>query len=182
MKGLPGVALLAASIISAPEGAFGQSIADVARQERARREQARPAVVLTNETIARIPSTLTTAEAPASPGEDAAAVKAPAAEAPGEAGPVRNEQWWRTEFAAARAELKRSEDQVAVLQLELNRLNRDFLQRSDIYNREARLGAEIAAVNASMDAERQAADNARKKIAQLEDDLRRSGGLPAWAR
>ncbi len=43
---------------------------------------------------------------------------------------ARDEKWWREKFEAARTEIRRAENQVAVAQLELNAANRDYLTRS----------------------------------------------------
>ena len=44
--------------------------------------------------------------------------------------PPRDEKWWRSRFEDARIEVRRAENQVAVAQLELNAANRDFLTRA----------------------------------------------------
>ena len=66
--------------------------------------------------------------------------------------------------------------------MKLNQTHMDYLQKTDMYNREMRLAAEITDLTNQMDAEQKKADAARKKIEDLEDELRRSGGLPGWAR
>jgi hypothetical protein len=169
-----------------------QTIADFARQERARQAKTESIVVATSDMI----KTQGTEQQPAAPkGPDTDAAKEPAkepakAQTPGAdaaapkaaATPERDEKWWRGEFAKANESVKRSEDQIKVLELELSKANRDYLQRSDIYNREGRIGAEIKVINGKIDAAKKDADTARQKKSQLEEDLRRSGGPPGWAR
>jgi hypothetical protein len=58
----------------------------------------------------------------------------------------------------------------------------DLLTRSDIYNREGVIGPQITAKKMELGAAETEAEQARKNVAQLEDDLRRAGGPPGWAR
>ena len=89
---------------------------------------------------------------------------------------------WRTAFSDARAELKRAEDQTKLVQLKLNQANLDYLQKTDVYNKENKLGPEITALKAQLADEQENVEKAKKKIDDLEEELRRSGGLPGWAR
>jgi len=111
-----------------------------------------------------------------------AAVVAPA----GPAGPTdnkgRDEKYWRAQFQKARDDFKKAEERVQLLDLKVKELNTQILRQSDVYNREYRLGPEIADAQKQLDESRKAADQAKKKITDLEDELRRSGGLPGWAR
>jgi hypothetical protein len=160
-------------------GASAQSVADVARQERARRQNTQSTVTITNSTMK--PATETAKTEAAAEAAKTEATKTEAAKTP-ETAITRDEKWWRKEFQTAREDLKRSEDQLTVLQLDLNRVNRDYLQRSDIYNRENRLAAEIAQINAKMETTRKEAESARRKISQLEDELRRANAPAGWSR
>ncbi len=160
-----------------------QSVADLARQERARKAGAEAKIKVTNDTL----TVSQTAQPPAETKPVAAESPKPVAPAAVKAtGPTdskgRDEKWWRAAFTDARAELKRSEDQIKLLQLKLNQSHLDYLQKSDLYSRELRLAAEMNALNAEMDAEQRKAENAQKKIEDLEEELRHSGGLPGWAR
>jgi chromosome segregation ATPase len=133
-----------------------------------------------------IPSPTSTSSAPTPPPSTAAA---PAKKPEGTAAPAgptdnkgRDEKYWREAFQKAREEAKRADDNVQLLDLKVKDLNTQLLRQSDVYNREYRVGAQIAAAQAELDAARTRADQARQNIADLEEDLRRSGGLPGWAR
>src|SRR5205809_6920731 len=149
-----------------------QTLADVARQERERKKRLHTPVVVASGTPT------TTAASTAS----TAAVVAPA----GPAGPTdnkgRDEKYWRAQFQKARDDFKKAEERVQLLDLKVKELNTQILRQSDVYNREYRLGPEIADAQKQLDESRKAADQAKKKITDLEDELRRSGGLPGWAR
>jgi predicted RNase H-like nuclease (RuvC/YqgF family) len=157
-----------------------QSVADFARQERARRGGSEAKIKISNENLSTKPQAAPATDAkPAA--EQGAAPETPAATKVTDR-KGRDEKWWHTAFEEARSDLKHAEDQIKVLQLKLNQTHMDYLQKTDMYNREMRLAAEITDLNNQMDAEQKKADAARKKIEDLEDELRRSGGLPGWAR
>ena len=94
----------------------------------------------------------------------------------------RDEKYWRTTFQKARDDLKRAEARVEILDLRVKDLNTQLLRRSDMYNRENRLGPEIAAAQKDLEDARKEAEQAKKKITDLEDELRRSGGPAGWGR
>jgi hypothetical protein len=68
------------------------------------------------------------------------------------------------------------------LDLRLKELNTQLLRESALFNREARLTPEIAATQKELDNTRQEVQVAQQRILELEDELRRAGGLPGWAR
>jgi hypothetical protein len=158
-----------------------QSVADFARQERARRAGSEAKIKITNDNLTAAPKTdaakETKPEAPQTAAETAPAKTTGPVDSKG-----RDEKWWRSAFADARSDLKHAEDQIKVIQGKLNQAHLDYLQKSDLYNRELRIGAEINTLNAQLEAEQKNAEKAQKKIDDLEDELRRSGGLPGWAR
>src|SRR4030095_16216362 len=134
--------------------ANAQTIADIARQERAKRQAGQKAVVITNETLGIKPSEGTeekqdtepkaegTPAATASPAAPGAAGEAQAPAQPAQT-ETRDEKWWRAQYEKARTEVRRAENQAAVAQLELNSANRDFLTRS--YDPDGRGPAAVAA-------------------------------------
>ena len=167
--------------------ATAQSLGDVARDEAARRKSASTGKVYTN---ANLPAVAAAPVAAAPQGAPAAAAPqtkpdgAASATKPGDKSePVKkDEKYWREAFKVARDDIKRAEDQVTILQLELNRVNRDYLQRSDVYNREYRIGAEITDVKARLDLAQKEVEVTRRKLALLEEEFRRSGAPAGWAR
>ena len=175
--------------------ANAQTIADIARQERAKRQAGQKSVVITNETLGIKPSDGTevkqdtepkaegTPAATASPAAPGAAVSAPAP-APAQAQPAqteaRDEKWWRAKYEEARTEVRRAENQAAVAQLELNSANRDFLTRS--YDPDGRGPAAVAAATKRLAETNAAVAAARAKVAGLDEELRRAGAPAGWAR
>jgi peptidoglycan hydrolase CwlO-like protein len=162
-----------------------QKVADIARQERERQKRLHSTVVIVNGATTTTSASTSTTPATTATTPSAAPAK-PAPEAAKPAGPVDNkghdEKYWRTQFGKARDTLKKAEDQAQLLDLKIKEMNTQLLRQSDIYNREYRLGPEIAETQKQLDDVRKQVDDAKKKIADLEDELRRSGGPPGWAR
>jgi chromosome segregation ATPase len=156
-----------------------QTLADVARRERERQKRLHSTVVVAN-------GATTTTTASTSSTAATTAVAAPEANAARPTGPTDNkghdEKYWRDQFQKARDAARAADAKVQVLELRVRDLNTLLLRQSDIYNREYRLGPEIADAQKQLDDARVAADQAKKKITDLEDELRRSGGPPGWAR
>jgi hypothetical protein len=157
-------------LLSFAASGFAQSIADAARRERDRQRQAKSTVTV----LGSGSRTAMTSSEPAS----GAAVK-PVVPTDNQG---RDEKYWRAAFQQARDELRRAEEKAAVLDLRLKELNTQMLRQSDVYNREYRLGPEIVSTQKQLEAERQTVEQAKKKLSDLEQDLRKSGGLPGWAR
>src|SRR5215510_8347287 len=156
---------------------FSQSLADVARKERERQRTSKSKIA-----VIGWGTTASTVKTPS-------ANPATAAEAPTTAKPLtitdnkgRDEKFWRTVFQSARDDVKRAEARVEILDLRLKGLNAQLLQQSDIYNRENRIGAETTTAQQALDEARKDLEQAKKKVIDLEDELRRSGGPAGWAR
>ena len=176
-------ATLVALLISFSVDLSAQTIADAARKERERQSHVQSKAVYTNGVAIPPPSASSASKAPS------ATVAAPAKKpegAPAPTGPTdnkgRDEKYWRAAFQKARDDVKRADDKVQLLDLKIKDLNMQLLRQSDVYNREYRIGPEITAAQAELDAARKQAEQARQKITDLEEELRRSGGLPGWAR
>jgi hypothetical protein len=154
-----------------------QSIADVARQERERQKNVQSKVFVQNVRT----NSIDTGTPPAN-----AAPPAPVPAPAKQTGPVdnqgRDEKYWRGAFQKARDDAKRAADRSLLLDLKLKDLNTQLLRQSDLYNRENRLGAEITTAQKELEIAQKEAAEAKQKITDLEDELRKSGGLPGWAR
>jgi len=116
-------------------------------------------------------------------GEGTAAAAATGEEAQaGAAKPANDEKSWRDKFAGLRHKLEQDQADLDVMQRELGVLNTQFytdpvkamqqqLTRSDINNKIADIDKKKAQIQADQQA-----------ISDAEDDLRKSGGDPGWAR
>jgi hypothetical protein len=163
--------------------ASAQSIADLARQERDRKK-AIANKTYTNADVA--PAAVTGTTAVTTAGTASTSTTAPDTVTAKSTGPtdikVRDEKYWLEQFATAREELKNAEAQIRILEARIGISNLQMAGQSDLYDREGRLQADIAATNTQIAAAREEANKARQKIAALEEELRRSGGPAGWAR
>jgi hypothetical protein len=164
---------------------FGQSVADIAKKERERQRATESKVVVSS---GRTVSMSTTPVQPAptasstTPATTASPAKEPAKPFEATDNKGRNEQYWRGVFQKARESAQRAEARAELLDLRLKELNTSLLRQTDVYNRENRIGAEITATQKEIDEARKLAAQAKKNIADLEDELRKSGGPAGWAR
>jgi phage shock protein A len=162
--------------------AHGQALADMARRERARKQSIHSGEVYTNESLKATPG-----QAPKTiePVKDQQAKPGTAKDNAKPTGPTdnkgRDEKYWRDAFDKARQALKRAEDKLRLLDLKMTDLSSQLLRES-VYTREMELRVEIDKTTKDQLAARAEVAAAQQKIRDLEDELRRSGGLPGWAR
>jgi len=171
-----GQASNAAAQTSAP--AAQSSLAEAARQAREqKKDQPKSGKVFTNDNMP-------TGGGISSVGAGTAGVSdtTPAPAGGGSAKPANDEKAWREKFAQLRHKLEQDQAQLDVMQRELGVLNTQFypdpvkgmqqeLTRSDINQKIA----DIDRMKAQIQADQQAIDDA-------EEQLRKSGGSPGWAR
>lgn len=164
--------------------AFSQSsIADLARRERERKKALESKAVLTNSSQTA-PNSSESGSLSVTAPSTTAAQKAPAKPATA-AGPVdsngHDEKFWRPLFDKARQDLKRAQDKLTLLDLRMNNLQAE-LYRESVYNREMDLRRQMSQTEIEQTVAREEVDSRQRRISELEDELRRSGGLPGWAR
>lgn len=180
-----------ACMLTVPSVARPQSLADVARQEEARRKAVKePGKVYTNTDLrpdiskGQPPASAAPAADKTAPA-DGAKPSADAKEASGEkakdGGALKDEAYWRERMGSARSALERSRIFADALQSRLNALTADFVnrddpaQRSQIELERQRATAELVRVN------KEIAEHT-KAIADLEEEARKAGVPPGWLR
>lgn len=185
----------AASIWTAAAApAAAQSLADLARQEAARRKTVTPGKVYTNDSLkpepvpaspARAvpaPAGSTTASLPVAVDTPAVDGATPAAAATDTAGGVtKDEAYWRDRLQAERAAFERATLLLGALQGRANSLQTDFVNRDDPATR-ALVAAERQRILAELDRTRIEIDQRAKAIAAIQDEARRFGAPAAWYR
>jgi len=156
---------------------FGQSLADIARKERERQKQTQPQTkaVIVESGVAATTTAGTSGTAETAP----LPVLTPGGLKDNNG---HDEKYWRERFQQARNDAKRAEARVQLLDTKLKELNTQYLNRTDIYNRENVVGKEIGDTQKQLDDAHKEADQANQKITGLEDELHRAGGPPGWAR
>ena len=183
---LPAVVLVS----SAAANPAAQSLVEVARQERLRREalarQAGPEatsprvytdadLVYSGRLTMRIDDAGT--DAPGEPGAPETGSEAP----PPEAEAADDEQRWRNRMAEARQALEEAERRATELQTRVNRLWADFTGRDDPAQRAAIEQERQAALDELEETEAEA-DELARAIVDLRDEARRAGVPPGWLR
>ena len=176
--------------------AQGQSLAEMARQEQARRTAVKqPSKVYTNkdlrpepggapppaETIQTAPAQPAPAEAPGSPGEGSAAKPVEPAAPQGQQAPVEDEAHWRDRITSARAGLEETRILIEAMQSRINALTADFAARDDPAQR-AVIGNDRTQALAAL---ARLQDDFQKKtqvISDIEEEARRAGVPPGWLR
>ncbi len=181
-------------ICSLAGAAQAQSLADAARKERDRQRTVQSKAVYSNESakasIPAVPAPPSAESTTSSPASATSISNATADRKPEETaaptGPTdskgRDEKAWKATFSEARQELKRNEEKLQLAELKIRELNTQLLRQSDMYNRENRVSAELRAANETIETARRDVERSKQKIADLETELRRSGGPPGWAR
>ena len=178
--------------------ANGQSLADLALQEEARRKAiSAPAKVYTNESIrsgtpaptapapsatsastpapASVTSSATMANAPAAATGPAKPAAAPAAEEP------KGEAYWKKRIQAERDALSRAQIFAEALQSRINALSADFVARDDPAQRSV-IATDRQKALTELDRVKQEMAQHTKGIAAIQDEARRAGVPPGWLR
>ncbi|MBZ5701289.1 MAG: hypothetical protein LAN84_05530 [Acidobacteriia bacterium] len=92
------------------------------------------------------------------------------------------EKYWRARFAQAYARLRTAEKELDVLQREWNRLQKQHYDDPNKALREQYTRKEINERAALIEQKKKEILGLQQDLSDMEDDLRRSGGLPGWAR
>jgi len=179
--------------------AFSQSLADLARQERARRAQETKSVkVYTNADIVPAPTPPSPATTPcpcpaAAPGTG----NPPASAASGkeepkppnkeEAKPAEKsqadlEKEYRDKFAKLRDQLKYETEKLDVMQRELNLMLTQYYSDPNVALREETFRGQIDQRTGEIEQQKATVEKAKQAIADLEEELRKNGLPPGWAR
>jgi hypothetical protein len=183
-------ALAALAVLSAPAAAEQSqpSLADLARQEAARRKAIKDTKkVITTKDMpesARRPATAAPSGDVSGAPQSAPAMgdQKPAAGAPGDAAAAdgNGEAAWRARMTQAREGLRRNEVFLDALQMRVNGLTQDYdrhnpFERNTIGEARKKALEEIERVKADIEL-------SKKQIADIEEDARKAGVPPGWLR
>jgi hypothetical protein len=163
---------------SPPQGA--DPLAEAARKARAEQQSApKPKKVFTNDDIPSAPAPKPadtkgqTAQADASPADDKNTA---------EENDPKTEAYWHKKFSKARANLARSEKELEVLQRDLNKNEVQYYPDPQKALMQQYTRQDINSDRAKLEAKKQEVEANKKQISDLEDELRKAGGDPGWAR
>ena len=185
------LSVLIAPVVAAAQGAPAQApasptLVDVAKAEEARRKGVRkPAKVYTNDNLKADNGTVRLAQPavaapPAAPGNATPAVNLPGGT--GTAAPeLRDQAYWSSRMATARAAVERSRLFAEALQSRINALATDFVNRDDPAQR-AVIEADRKTALAGLDKVKKEMTEQQQQIADIEDEARRAGTPSGWLR
>jgi hypothetical protein len=157
----------------------GDPVADAARRSREQKKDApKPKKVYTDDDVK-----------PAAPSSEAGAGGAQAAPADGSGaaagkgtGKDDPETTWRKRFADQRAKIATAEKELDILQRESEKAQVQYYNDPQKALMEQNTRKEINEKNAKIEQKKQDIANLKQQLSDLEDELRKSGGDPGWAR
>ena len=184
----------AALCVAIASAAYAQSLADIAKKEKERREQIhKKADVITNDTVSEYSggsvSTITPVAVPSDKTDSDDIEGDTESEKQGENvdsdEPVdfqgRPESYWRETMTAARKKVKDLEDEANVLTLKLNKLQTEFNDAGDQFRGES-VQREMQKTYYEQDLNKENLAKAKEELDDLEKEARKSGALPGWLR
>ena len=190
--GLVGIAAIAQQQATSQEGSV-DPVAEAARKAREQKKaEPKPKKVFTNDDLgSAAPAPAAATNAPAATTSGSADTKENAEgtangdkdAADKSAGANKNgEQAWRKRFREARDKLAQAEQELDILQRESQKSQVQYYTDPQKALSEQYSRKEISDKDTKIDAKKQEVAQMKQHIADLEDELRKSGGDPGWAR
>ena len=181
------LSLALAGMMVGPTALHAQSLADVARAEEARRKTVKvPAKVYTNDDLKSgggdggAPAPAPAAAAATKPADPTAKPETPA-KPPADAGPAKDEKYWRARIAAVQQAMTRSKVLLDALQSRVNALNTDFVNTDDPAQR-ALVEENRKTALAEMDRTKKDMENQSGEISKIQEEARKANVPPGWLR
>ena len=183
---LAGFVGISAHAQQSPDQTTSDPVADAARKARAEKQAAaKPKKVYTDDDFPTKKSTPVTPAA-GTEGDQAAATPATTdgTTTTGAAGAEdpKSEAYWRKKFQAVRDKIANSEKELDVLQRELNKDQVQYYSDPQKALMQQYDRKDINDRTAKVDAKKKEVENLKKQLSDMEDELRKAGGDPGWAR
>jgi hypothetical protein len=171
----------------------GDPVADAARKAREQKKLApKPKKIFTDEDVAKLPSMAPPAPA-ASTEPSTAATPAPSSEPRPQSDASSNdasskkedpnsEAAWRKRFAAQRKKIEIAEQELNVLQREAEKADLQYYSDPQKAMNEQLTRSEINEKNDKIAAKKKEIADLKQQFSDMEDEVRRTGGDPGWAR
>ena len=161
----------------------GDSAADAARKAReAQKEKPKPKKVYTDDDVKKSAPDSAAPRNAANPVDPSAVAPQQSAGGPGKNDDPNGESAWRKRFKEARDKIARAEKELDVLQREFEKAQTQYYSDPTKAMNEQNNRAEINDKLARIDAKKKEIDQLKQATDDLEDQLRKSGGDPGWAR
>jgi hypothetical protein len=172
------------TIASAQTVPQNRPLADVARDEEARRKSVRkPSRVITNTTLTPdISKGISPPPSVSTPPAGANATPSNATPAaPADAGPGKDQAYWSGRIRTAREQLQRTQIFMDSLQTRINSLTTDFVNRDDPAQR-AKIETDRQQALAELERVKKELTDQQKAITAIEEEARRAGVPSGWLR
>ncbi len=170
--------LAAPEYLRAQQDQSQESVADAARKARAEKKTApKPAMSIDNDNLDTLTGVVSVV------GEAPPADQAKNGDKTAKAGekPAKNESYWRQKFAAANKKLADDAHEADILQREYNLKQEQFYTDPMASLKQEYSRQDLNDTKAKIDEKTAAVEQDKTDIANLEDELRQSGGDPGWA-
>jgi chromosome segregation ATPase len=180
---LAGFAGFSTQAQQSPDPQSSDPVADAARKARAEKQAAaKPKKVYTDDDFASQKNTPATPAAKTG-GDQASATDATAAATDAAAlNDPKSEAYWRKRFRTVRDKLDNSEKELDVLQRELNKDQVQYYSDPQKALMQQYDRKDINDKTAKVDAKKKEIEDLKKQLSDMEDELRKAGGDPGWAR
>ena len=179
---LAGFSGFATQARQSPDPQSSDPVADAARKARAEKQAtAKPKKVYTDDDFASKKSVPATPTAGAG-GDQASATDATAAMDAAALNDPKSEAYWRKRFRTVREKLDNSEKELDVLQRELNKDQVQYYSDPQKALMQQYDRKDINDKTAKVDAKKKEIEDLKKQLSDMEDELRKAGGDPGWAR
>jgi chromosome segregation ATPase len=189
MKAFLFVPALCLAGLSAAAQQTGDPVADAARKAReAKKDTTKPKKVYTDDDFKKsVPEQAAPSAATNDASGKAAGTTGQVTGASGKAGDEpkedpNSESAWRKRFQAQRDKIAKAEKELDILTRELEKAQVEYYPDPQKAMQQQNTRADINAINGKIDAKKQELDQLKKGLDDLEDQLRKSGGDPGWAR
>ena len=183
-----GLTAFAAIAQQSPDQQSSDPVAEAARKARAEKQTApKPKKVYTDDDFASTknatppPAAKTDGEGHAA-ATDAAATDTSVPKGASASDDPKSEAYWRKRFQTVRGKLDQSEKELDVLQRELDKDQVQYYTDPQKALMQQYDRKDINDKTAKVDAKKKEIEDLKKQLNDMEDELRRAGGDPGWAR
>ena len=169
--------------IAASAQQTGDPVADAARKAReAKKDAPKPKKVYTNDDVKTSAPDSAAPSNASNPADPTAVAPQQSAGGPGKNDDPNGEASWRKQFKEARDKIARAEKELDILQREFEKAQTQYYSDPQKAMNEQNNRAEINDKQAKIDAKKKEIAQLKQAVDDLEDQLRKSGGDPGWAR
>jgi hypothetical protein len=181
-------AVLASALVCSPAGLGARtpqdSVADAARKAQAEKKTApKPKMVIDNDNLGSLTGTVNVVGQEPAPATDQAKPAADQTAKPEAEKPVvKDEAYWRKQFADANKQLAADSKELDILQREYNLKQQQYYSDPNVAMKEQLTSKDLIDTKQNIDDKTAAVAKDKQDLSDLEDALRQAGGDAGWAR